>query len=66
MSGSQLRYNVFAGERLVACISFGACAWKLKARERFVGWSQEQRQNNLPLVVNNARFLVRKRLAVAY
>lgn len=58
MSGSQLRYNVFAGEQLVACISFGACAWKLKARERFIGWSEEQRQRNLQLVVNNARFLV--------
>lgn len=58
MSGSQLRYNVFAGEQLVACISFCACAWKLKARERFIGWSEEQRQRNLQLVVNNARFLV--------
>jgi len=26
MSGSQLRYNVFAGEQLVACLSFGASA----------------------------------------
>ncbi len=58
MSGSQIRYNVFAGEQLVACISFGACAWKLKDREKFIGWSEEQRQKNLQLVVNNARFLV--------
>ena len=58
MSGSQLRYNVFAGEQLVACLSFGASAWKLKERERFVGWSEIQRQRNLQLVVNNARFLI--------
>ena len=58
MSGSQLRYNVFAGEQLVACISFCACAWKLKDRERFIGWSETQRQKNLQLVINNARFLV--------
>lgn len=58
MSGSQIRYNVFAGEQLVACISFCACAWKLKDREKFIGWSDEQRQKNLPLVINNARFLV--------
>ena len=58
MSGSQLRYNVFAGEQLVACLSFGACAWKLKDRERFIGWSEPQRQCNLQLVVNNARFLI--------
>ena len=54
----QIRYNVFAGEKLVACISFCACAWKLKDRERFIGWSEEQRQRNLQLVINNARFLV--------
>jgi len=58
MSGSQIRYNVFAGEQLVACISFCACAWKLKDREEFIGWSEEQRQRNLQLVINNARFLV--------
>ena len=58
MSGSQIRYNVFAGEQLVACISFCACAWKLKDRERFIGWSEQQRQKNLQLVINNARFLV--------
>ena len=56
MSGSQIRYNVFAGEQLVACISFCACAWKLKDRERFIGWSEKQRQKNLQLVINNARF----------
>ena len=54
----QIRYNVFAGEKLVAYISFCACAWKLKDRERFIGWSEEQRQRNLQLVINNARFLV--------
>jgi hypothetical protein len=58
LSGSQLRYNVFVGEQLVACVSFGASAWKLKAREQFIGWSEPQRQRNLPFVVNNARFLI--------
>ena len=58
MSGSQIRYNVFAGKQLVACISFCACAWKLKDREIFIGWSEAQRQKNLQLVINNARFLV--------
>jgi len=58
MSGSQIRYNIFAGDQLVACISFCACAWKLKDRERYIGWSEAQRQKNLQLVINNARFLV--------
>ena len=53
-----MRYNVYAGERLVALIGFGASAWKLAARERFIGWSSEQRLNNLQLIVNNTRFLI--------
>ena len=58
MSGSQIRYNVFAGDRLVALLGFGASAWKLADRERFIGWNHEQRQNNLQRVVNNTRFLI--------
>jgi Domain of unknown function (DUF4338) len=58
MSGSQIRYCVYAGEQLVALLSFGASAWKLSDRERFIGWSEPERQRNLQLVVNNARFLI--------
>ena len=58
LSGSQMRYNVFAGERLVALLSFGASAWKLAGRDRFIGWQPPQRLKNLQLVVNNARFLI--------
>jgi len=58
MSGSQMRYNVFAGDQLVALLSFGASAWKLAGRERFIGWQEPQRMKNLQLVVNNARFLI--------
>jgi hypothetical protein len=58
LAGSQMRYNVFAGEQLVALLSFGASAWKLAGRDRFIGWPEPQRRKNLPLVVNNARFLI--------
>ncbi|HEV2040492.1 MAG TPA: Druantia anti-phage system protein DruA, partial [Casimicrobiaceae bacterium] len=58
LSGSQMRYNVFAGEQLVALLSFGASAWKLAGRDRFIGWPEPQRLKNLQLVVNNARFLI--------
>ena len=58
MSGSQMRYAVFAGERWVALLSFGASAWKLAARDRHIGWADLQRLSNLQRVVNNARFLI--------
>lgn len=58
MAGSQMRYFVFEGERLLALLSFGASAWKLAARDRFIAWEEVARQKNLQLVVNNARFLI--------
>jgi hypothetical protein len=58
MAGSQMRYFVFEGERLLALLSFGASAWKLADRDRFIAWDEAGRQKNLQLVVNNARFLI--------
>lgn len=58
LAGSQMRYFVFEGERLLALLSFGASAWKLAARDRFIAWDEARRQKNLQLVVNNARFLI--------
>jgi len=58
LSGSQMRYAVFAGERWVALLSFGASAWRLASRDAFIGWSDTQRSANLQRVVNNARFLI--------
>ena len=47
-----------AGERLVALLGFGAGAWQCAPRDLFIGWTHEQRQQNLHLIVNNARFLI--------
>jgi hypothetical protein len=56
--GAQMRYFVFSGDQKVALISFAASAWQVAPRDRFIGWSDEQRKRNLHLVVNNARFLI--------
>ena len=58
LPGAQLRYWVSAGERLVALLGFGAAAWQCAPRDHFIGWTHEQRQQNLHLIVNNARFLI--------
>ncbi len=44
--------------RPVACAVFGAAAWKCQDRDRFIGWSAQQRQSNLGLIANNSRFLI--------
>jgi len=53
LPGAQLRYWV-----MVALLGFGAAAWQCAPRDRFIGWGHGQRQQNLHLVVNNARFLI--------
>ena len=59
LPGAQLRYFArAAGGEPLALFGFGAAAWKTAPRDRFVGWTPEARQRNLPLVVNNARFLI--------
>ena len=58
LSGNQMRYNVYAGDRLVALIGFGASACKLAARERYIGWTDQAWERNLQQVVNNTRFLI--------
>jgi hypothetical protein len=58
LPGAQIRYRVHAGRHLVALLGFGASAWKVAPRDRFIGWTPEQRKQNLRLVVNNARFLI--------
>jgi hypothetical protein len=57
--GQNLQYLVRDGQqRPVACAVFGAAAWKCQDRDRFIGWSAEQRQSNLGLIANNSRFLI--------
>jgi hypothetical protein len=58
LPGAQLRYMAFSGLHLLAVMGFGAAAWSLAPRDRFVGWTTEQRQRNLHRVINNARFLI--------
>ena len=58
MAGAQLRYLLFNGSRLLGGLGFGASAWSLADRDRFIGWSGPQRQRNLHMVLNNHRFLL--------
>ena len=57
--GENLQYVVReAQNRPLACLVFGAAAWKCQDRDRFIGWTAEQRQKHLALVANNTRFLI--------
>lgn len=42
----------------LACLLFGAAAWQCAPRDRWIGWSAEQRAQGLSLIANNSRFLI--------
>jgi hypothetical protein len=57
--GQNLRYLVRDRQgRDLACLLFGAAAWKTQPRDTFIGWTAAQRQAHLSLVANNSRFLI--------
>jgi hypothetical protein len=58
LAGAQIRYLIYARERVLGALGFGAAAWQVADRDRFIGWSPEPREANLHWVLNNARFLI--------
>ena len=44
--------------RELAVMVFGAAAWKVAVRDRFIGWSAAQRARHLGLLANQQRFLI--------
>ena len=54
-----MRYCVHAhdGTRL-SMLGFSTAAWTLGPRDRFIGWSRQLCEKNLPRVVDNPRFLI--------
>lgn len=58
LPGAQLRYIAGSQGQILALLGFGAAAWKIAPRDRWIGWSAAQRQKRLHLLINNARFLI--------
>jgi hypothetical protein len=56
--GEHLRYLVYIDGQVVACLSWASAAWKVKARDQFIGWDEETKRRNLHLIANNTRFLI--------
>jgi hypothetical protein len=56
--GASLRYWVRHRDRDLACLLWTSPAWKMRARDAWIGWDDTQRRRNLLGVVNNGRFLI--------
>lgn len=58
-AGENLKYVVRDRYgRDLACLLFGAAAWKTRPRDQFIGWSDAVRPRHLFLLANNTRFLI--------
>ena len=57
--GERLHYGVTdADGEWLGVLVFCAAARRLRARDEWIGWSEEQRRRRLPMVVSNTRFLL--------
>jgi hypothetical protein len=67
LCGAQLRYLVRAEHYgIVGAVAFSAAAWRVRARDRFIGWSEQARAANLNAVLANSRFLILPQVKVPH
>jgi Druantia protein DruA len=65
--GENLQYLVYDRRgRVLSCVLFGAAAWTMASRDRFIGWERAERERNLALLANNMRFLIVPRVRVPH
>ena len=58
LPGAQVRYLIESDQGLLGALGFGAAAWKVASRDRWIGWDRQAREAHLGRVLNNARFLL--------
>ncbi|MBI4286955.1 MAG: IS4 family transposase [Chloroflexi bacterium] len=59
LCGAQIRYLITSRSfGWLGGLAFSAAAWRVEARDRWIGWSEEARREGLSRVVCNSRFLI--------
>ena len=56
--GAHLRYWVHHRERELACLLWTSPAWKMQARDEWIGWNDEQRRRHLQSIVKDRKSVV--------
>lgn len=56
--GEHLKYMVYSGDRLLACLAWSSAPRHLGPRDRFIGWPAEARRRNIRFVAYNPRYLI--------
>ena len=58
-TGENIAYLAWsATDQPLACLLFGAAAWKVAARDQFIGWEEQGRRSGLSALANHSRFLI--------
>ena len=59
--GGHLQYLISVSKpapTVVGCLQFSSAAWRMRARDAWIGWDDAMRARQLPHLVNNSRFLL--------
>ncbi|MGA6925754.1 MAG: DUF4338 domain-containing protein [Desulfosarcina sp.] len=58
--GAHLRYFILSGvnQTRLGCLQFSSPAWRMAARDHWIGWNDDQRRKNLQKIITNSRFLI--------
>jgi len=56
--GSRLQYFVKSGDLELGCLQFSASSWALEERDKWIGWTVDDRKTRLNLIINNSWFLI--------
>lgn len=59
--GARLQYLALVSQperTVVGCVQFSSPAWRMQARDQWIGWDETTRKRRLQHVVNNSRFLI--------
>jgi hypothetical protein len=59
--GAHLQYLISVSKpepTVVGCLQFSSAAWRMRARDAWIGWDDQTRARHLPRVVSNSRFLL--------
>ena len=56
--GEHLKYLIWARGTPIACMAWSSAPRHLGPRDRFIGWSPEQRRARIHLLAYNSRFLI--------
>jgi Domain of unknown function (DUF4338)/Transposase Tn5 dimerisation domain/Transposase DNA-binding len=67
LCGAQMRYLLRSGRgEWLGGLAFSAAAWRVEARDHWIGWSSEARRQQLYRVIGNSRFLILPRWRVPH